>query len=79
MGWQPMQAPLDVPQPKKTPERYVAMDRRTELAQQQRQQVPELAKLPDDQIVEKFVTQFPTIPGILQTTRTRARPKTNRS
>lgn len=59
IGWQPMQAPLDVPQPKKTPERYVAMDRRTELAQQQRQQVPELAKLPDDQIVEKFVTQFP--------------------
>lgn len=35
------------------------MDRRTELAQQQRKEVPEIANLPDDEIVEKFVTQFP--------------------
>ena len=35
------------------------MDRRTELAQQQRKLVPELKKMTDDQIVEKYVTQFP--------------------
>ena len=44
---------------KKSKEWYVVMDRRTELAQQQRQLVPELKKMTDDQIVKKYVTQFP--------------------
>lgn len=47
------------PEQKKPKERYVAMDRRAELAQQQRKEVPEIAKLSDDEIVEKFTTQFP--------------------
>lgn len=35
------------------------MDRRKELATQQRQLVPELKQMTDDQIAEKYVTQFP--------------------